>query len=168
MRIWAPALSSILAYSTVRSIVGNTLNLAVTGIDKFSCRVLTAQDHSYVLQRDETLRLQDVPSWKIRSQSSCKNEPYLPRLAISCGQPKLRSTASQWFSKIFAAASSLSGSFAQNWTTRGLSVVGSPSSPEDKSKLAFLTFSDVVSAKICVLLCVRHGKVDLSKNEPWR
>ena len=46
MRPWqvmicAPARSSILAYSTVFSTVGKTLNFAVTGMDRFLCNVLT-------------------------------------------------------------------------------------------------------------------------------
>lgn len=39
--ICAPARSSIFAYSTVFSTVENTRNLAVTGIERFSCRVFT-------------------------------------------------------------------------------------------------------------------------------
>ena len=39
--ICAPARSSILAYSTVFSTVGKTLNFAVTGMDRFLCNVST-------------------------------------------------------------------------------------------------------------------------------
>lgn len=58
--ICAPALSNILAYSTVFSTVGNTRNLAVTGIDRFTCSVLTAKQVSKINMGSESLWLTEL------------------------------------------------------------------------------------------------------------
>ena len=58
--ICAPALSNILAYSTVFSTVGNTRNLAVTGIDRFTCRVLTAKGMIRVSGTSESVWLTEL------------------------------------------------------------------------------------------------------------
>jgi hypothetical protein len=58
---------------------------------------------------------------KISSHSSIKKLPYRPFFAMSCGHPRLISTASQWGATTHAEVRSWAGSLAQNWTMRGRS-----------------------------------------------
>lgn len=129
--ICAPARSSILAYSTVFSTVGKTLNFAVTGTDRFLCNVLTI---FYGKQGRVRFGPQGGDSDRrlliscINSQSSWRNAPYFPFLAISWGHPRLISTASQYGSRTFAEVRICWGSFPQNWAINGRSSCP-PSSP---------------------------------------
>ena len=74
VRIWQPACSIIWAYLTVLLTSSKIRILQVIGMSKLSWMILT--------------------NLVINSQSSCKNEPKWPRLAMIWGQPKLRSMAS--------------------------------------------------------------------------